>query len=242
MTTRHPWQDAIEAGDTHQIRTLSREQEIDKVWIHGSAVQWAIFANQPSSVTTLIDLGATVHSDYLMGAVLANTPEIIGILVDRGACVNAQDRHGDSALMKAAREGHADCVAVLLARGANPDLVDDNGQTALHHALIDGDREICMSLATIVDIGTTDKIGWNYLMYAAIQQRTDVCYLLMERGIPLDAKAPDGRSLAQLCAPSALTPLANWQKARDSQEALTRIAGQARPEQPGREPRRKPGL
>lgn len=242
MSTHHDWQEAIEAGDVNAIREMASGQEVDKIWIHGTPMYWAIMANQPASVTTLLDLGATVHSDHLMTAAIHNTPEIIGILLDHGAQVDAQDQYGDTALMKAARRGNFGCVSMLLAKGANPDLVDDNGQAALHHALVDGNQEICQTLAAIVDISVTDKIGWNYLMYAAIQQRTDICHLLMERGIPLDDKAPDGRSLAQLCAPSVLESLATWQKARNDQTALEQIAERSRPGLARQGPRRKPGL
>lgn len=242
MSTRHDWQDAIEAGDVNAIRAMASSQEIDKIWIHGTPIDWAIMANQPASVTTLLDLGATVHSHHLMAAAHGDTPEIIGILLDHGAQADAQDQYGDTALMKAARKGNAGCVNMLLSKGANPDLVDRHGQTALHHALVDGNQEICQALAAIVDISVTDKIGWNYLMYAAIQQRTETCHLLMERGIPLDGKAPDGRSLAQLCAPTVLASLATWQKSRNDQTALEQIAERSRPGLAHQEPRRKPGL
>lgn len=62
-------------------------------------------------------------------------PALIRLLVAAGADLNAQDQKGESALMKAAKQGHAALVALLLAAGANRELRDKRGKTALSKAM-----------------------------------------------------------------------------------------------------------
>lgn len=45
--------------------------------------------------------------------------EVVSYLISRGANVNANDKHGISALLAAIWEGHTDCVKILLKSGAS---------------------------------------------------------------------------------------------------------------------------
>ena len=58
------------------------------------------------------------------------TGELLGF-VDQGVPVNLTNAHGDSLLILAAYNGHAELVRGLLERRADPDRVNDRGQTAL---------------------------------------------------------------------------------------------------------------
>jgi hypothetical protein len=58
-----------------------------------------------------------------------------------GAQVNARNKHGMTALMKAAYHGHARMVRALLARGADPNLVRNDQFTALALAAFFGHTE-----------------------------------------------------------------------------------------------------
>jgi ankyrin repeat protein len=59
-------------------------------------------------------------------------------LLSSGADINARDRHGQTALMLAAIEGHGDVVAWLVERGAALDHTAKYGLSALMLAVIGG--------------------------------------------------------------------------------------------------------
>jgi ankyrin repeat protein len=60
---------------------------------------------------------------------------MVALLLDAGVTIDAQDRHGVSALMTAVDSGRLDLVELLVARGANRNLRDFQGKTALMRAL-----------------------------------------------------------------------------------------------------------
>jgi ankyrin repeat protein len=62
--------------------------------------------------------------------------------------VDSSDETGDTLLMVAAAQGHADTVAVLLARGADHSRVNDRGQTALGVAVFRQSAETVRHLLT----------------------------------------------------------------------------------------------
>ncbi|MGW5378009.1 ankyrin repeat domain-containing protein [Nocardia sp. NPDC003999] len=67
--------------------------------------------------------------------------------VDAGVPVDLTNDAGDTLLMLAAYQGHADAVAALLQRSADPDRANDKGQTPLAGAVFKGESEIVRQLA-----------------------------------------------------------------------------------------------
>lgn len=74
----------------------------------------------------------------------------------------AQESHGWTALILAARGNHLDCVKEL---SAEHKLVDNENKTALIHAAAAGHDKIVEAL--ISERGMEDMYGWTALMYAA---------------------------------------------------------------------------
>ena len=60
--------------------------------------------------------------------------KIVTTLIENGADVNAKMRHGETALMLAARKGRTEIVKTLLENGADPNVKNMNGETALKYA------------------------------------------------------------------------------------------------------------
>jgi ankyrin repeat protein len=58
-----------------------------------------------------------------------------------GADPNAQDKNGETPLLKAAFEGYVDVVKLLLVHGADP-TVDEDGKTPLDLARVKGCRKV----------------------------------------------------------------------------------------------------
>lgn len=57
--------------------------------------------------------------------------KIARLLLEKHSNVNAKDRHGCTALMRAAEHGHADLAKLLIQHGANVDLMDNYGTKAI---------------------------------------------------------------------------------------------------------------
>lgn len=68
--------------------------------------------------------------------------------LDAGAPMDSTDDAGDSLLMVAAAQGHAETVALLLARGADHSCANDRGQTALSLAVFRQSAETVRLLLT----------------------------------------------------------------------------------------------
>ena len=76
------------------------------------------------------------QAEALIEVVLSNDLSALKSLLDGGADVNltdvnAQDRAGETALMKAAFNGHVSIVEMLLAGNADLELKNNDGETAL---------------------------------------------------------------------------------------------------------------
>lgn len=143
--------------------------------------------------------------------------EVVGSLLvsDSGsAFVDATDRDGYSALMRACEPGHLEVVEMLLAVGAATDLADKWGRTALHCAALKGRATVAALLlshsatdpVSLTDL--LDKHSRSPLHYAAFspQGSADVVELLVrarsDLGLrdeyaqtPLDRAVSSGRAV-----------------------------------------------
>lgn len=70
-----------------------------------------------------------------------------GELLQAGADVNARNRHGQTALMIAAKNGHIELIKVLLAAGADCNVTAKYNLNALMLAVLNGHEEVAKLLA-----------------------------------------------------------------------------------------------
>ncbi len=113
---------------------------------HGGELAKAAFAGTQEEslamVTELIEAGADVnspHPDYrhtaLMGASYkGNKRAVVLLLAQPGIKLDLVNIDGDTALMSAAEQGHADIVELLLKAGASVSIIDKRGETAISFA------------------------------------------------------------------------------------------------------------
>ena len=66
----------------------------------------------------ILSIKASANAGQLQDAADYGNVAMVRQLLDQGANINARDKHGDTALMAAAFEGHADVVKLLLEKGA----------------------------------------------------------------------------------------------------------------------------
>jgi ankyrin repeat protein len=126
---------------------------------------YAVTVHDLEIVKLLLDKGADANAKFkhfqdgertiLMQAVATTEGEdakdkgyqTIQLLVARGAQIDAQDEHGETALMYAVRSGKPGLVQLLLASKANPGLRNKKNQTALDIATSQDQKKVVDVLA-----------------------------------------------------------------------------------------------
>jgi ankyrin repeat protein len=202
--------DLVKAGDAAAVgkwirgHIRDRNAEIDQPAADGTtALHWAADAGHREIVALLLAAGANPNAvsrlgvppllpavsrgDAAMtGAMLAARTGDVGTitaLLDHGAHVNASDATlGETALMWAAAENHAEAVHALMVRGA-----DVNARSTVMSFSRDRFGDGRSARFTVLPRG-----GWTPLMYAARQNAPEAARALAEAGADLNARDPDG--------------------------------------------------
>jgi ankyrin repeat protein len=117
-----------------------------------SELHLAAIGGHVGRVRELISAGADVdvrqptkHGTPLQYAAMLGHGETVTALIANHATFNARDAEGQTPLLCAAAEGHADVVRRLLDAGANIDASAD-GWTALHYAVSRGHTQLAQLL------------------------------------------------------------------------------------------------
>lgn len=126
----------------------------------------------------------------LMATAIQGHKEVAELLILFGANVNAQDKDGQTALIKASYYGHIEIVNVLLAAGSDVNIrlpVDERlnigGETALTTAISKKHNEIAKALIEAgADLNVQNADGWTPLMRAANNGDVEIVKLLLEKG------------------------------------------------------------
>jgi hypothetical protein len=107
--------------------------------------------------------------------------------LEKGADPNVTGDFGRTPLHEAAKES-AEAVELLLASGAKPNPLDGDGRTPLHLAYSDSAAVLLRHKA---DFLILDKKG-NTALHTAAEADARVCRMLVEAGIPVDARNNSG--------------------------------------------------
>src|ERR1051325_2353631 len=114
----------------------------------------------------------------------ADTSELAAIM-SHGVDVNARNEHGMTALMRAARVGHAGVVRALLEHGADPNLARNDKFTALALAAFFGHTE---TVRILIDHGAKTEVvtrsGTSPRMWATARTFTDAARCLEKPATP----------------------------------------------------------
>jgi uncharacterized protein len=158
---------------------------------------------RPSLLSLLVLLVAPLmavagsYEDILVAARDDRT-EIVIDLVRRGMDPNTSDRSGTTLLMLAARNGNDVLLEFLLKNRCNILKQNSYGDTAIGIAALRGHLATVRRLA---DAGASlGGNGWNPLHYAAFSGHADIARFLLERGAPVDGRAPNRQTALMLAA------------------------------------------
>ncbi len=127
--------------------------------------------------------------DLFEAATKGNTG-FISSYIKSGGNINITDNSTETALMLAARFGHADCVKLLIEAKADINAKDNGDCTALMYAADSGNAESVKLLidAKVKNVNAKSRYGKTALMCAAQSGLTDCVKLLIEARATVNAK------------------------------------------------------
>ena len=146
----------------------------------------------------------SIESRYEEGRI--DHSKVVSLLLSRGADVNATDKVGQTALMKALT-GHASewkvigattpIVRLLLAHGAKVNAKDQEGRTPLVILLSNWDTQaelVQLLLSKGADVNARTKDATTALMLAAEGAKLEVIPMLLAKGADINAKDNRGQT------------------------------------------------
>ena len=166
-----------------------------------SALSLAISNGSTAMTKLLLESGADANDleptgeSMLMSAAAVGVPGVVAELLKHGANVNTRDvLFGQSALMIASREGHAETVKLLLGAGAEVNVQTNKGPEP-NWVRPNSQRGFGFGIGIIrggtpADRGRRDpwQGGMSPLLYAARQGHVEVAELLLDAGADLNAR------------------------------------------------------
>ena len=146
-------------------------------------LQLAAVNGSVTAATALLEAGADPNAvlpegeTILMTAARTGEPALLRLLLDRGAAVDAREKwYGETALIWAVAENHADAAKVLLQRGSDVNV---------RSAALDFPRR--RTGQSVLSLGS-----WTPLMYAARENAIETARVLVGAKADLNATDPDG--------------------------------------------------
>ena len=151
-------------------------------------------------------LCSTIESGWippLMVAASHGHLEILDLLLEAGAPVDATDRWGNTAILKACSGGHFDCVAKLLKKEADPTIANHWIATCLETCASLGFSDILSFLLSFGHFDATSNIVQSALTTAASKGYHQCVEVLLNFGCPPSMKncceVPEALFLALTC-------------------------------------------
>lgn len=174
--------------------------EISLKTTNWSKLEYAVRFNQVKEVQDLLTSGerlddATEEGEPILFHAL-NNEEIFSLLVENGADINAQNKFGETVLMKALERENWPIVLKLVAKNVDLEKETVFGTTILTQAISKGSEVFALFLASRVkNLNLADKTFQKTpLMTAIDMDMPKVALKLIENGADLNLKDKDGRT------------------------------------------------
>jgi len=138
------------------------------------------------------------YEDFFQ-AVRFDRPSVVMGLLQRGFDPNSRDESGQTAMTIAAREGSMRVLELLLEH-PKIDMNAQNraGESALMMVALKGNAD--MARRMIERGAAVHQPGWSPLHYAATGPESKIVAMLLDRGAPVDARAPNGSTPLMMAA------------------------------------------
>lgn len=117
-----------------------------------------------------------------------------------GLAPNLRDSNGNSLLMLASYNGHAELTRLLLTHGADPELANLRNQTPLAGAAFKGFTDIAQILIDqgAAEVNAVTPDGKTPLMFAAMFNQIEILELLLSKGADPTSTTEDGMTALKL--------------------------------------------
>lgn len=199
------WDDSAMAS-----RLIEAGADINVVNDLGVTPLWLAAENGSEAMTRrLLDAGAETNvvlpsgETQLMMAARSGNPSVVYLLLDHGANVNAVEHsQHQTALMWAVAQQNPAAVAALLERGAD---INARSSTWLEIAQPAGARPAQRDALYEIVQG-----GYTAFLFAAQQGNVEVANLLLQAGVDVNDKAPNGTTALVVAAHSGNSELAQF--------------------------------
>ncbi|XP_074216226.1 uncharacterized protein LOC141576699, partial [Camelus bactrianus] len=113
---------------------------------------------------------------------------VVDLLTQWWCDLNARDKEGKTALIKAVQCRKEVCVTILLKRGADPNLADDCQNTALHYAVLAGNTSIAAELLRYdANIEAINKYNLTPFLLAVRKNKEEMVKFLIANGANVHA-------------------------------------------------------
>lgn len=141
----------------------------------------------PSELKTyIIDIKNGLGKKLVSLSQQANQHQNIEFIINAGANINAQDKYGFTALMRAALFGHISLIQLLIKNDASLDLQNIYGQTALFLAACFHPDAAKLLIKKGANINHQTIDGDTALIKAARNGHKDIVELLIDKGADLN--------------------------------------------------------
>jgi ankyrin repeat protein len=129
-------------------------------------------------------LGPSTHAPAICALVGVSPFDRLRLLIELGADVDAVDAGGDTACIRAAKDGHLEALTILRGSGASLDVRGRHGRTALMAACAGGHLACATQLlASGAAVETVDGKGRDALSHAAMAGSGACIDLLLGAGV-----------------------------------------------------------
>jgi ankyrin repeat protein len=202
----------LEAGADASARNRYQVPPIALAAVNGNAAITQLLLEAGADPNATLAQGETV----LMTAARTGAPDVVRRLLDAGADANAAESwRGQTALMWAAAEGHAEVIAPLLAHDAELVARSAKGWTALLFAVRQGQVDVVRTLLDAgADVEETLPVeeetrrggtsaeaaatGLNVFLLAAANAHYELAALLVDRGADVNVASRGWTALHQV--------------------------------------------
>lgn len=152
----------------------------------------------------------------LMAAVLENNYDVCELLIDNGVDINIQSNNieeydnnlnlnievlkykiGETALMFAIEHNYYEICNLLLENNANLNLRDSDGKTVLMNVITtdnNNEYELLINYIQNIELDLPDNSGRTALIYATINNKVNICNLLIQNGANLNLADISGKT------------------------------------------------
>jgi FOG: Ankyrin repeat len=176
-------------------KLINRDANVNLTSQNGStALMWAIRSGHEKTAGLLLASGADLHSsenEFKMSPLLLSAKYgrngILKDLLFSGSDINAVDKHGANALIKALSYNHFETALFLIEGGISVNIPNQNKLTPLMISSSKGNFELTdLLIEKGAKVNVMDKSGKTALMYAAAEGNTNIVKLLLREKSRLD--------------------------------------------------------